>query len=383
MADDDQLKLEAPDEELLLEAEYDEELEKAKRQTEPSLQPVAPTESRTEAKTTHIPVESPKVVNTPGLLVLQWLTYAFWGWTIVALTWLTAVSIDFFVNKPTTSYDGGASSVAYPLAAVVVLLLISLACDLFYSRREPVHKTGAAMVIMIIHAVLFALCGIGALIVAVFAVVSWFVGDSTGNSPLSALLTGLIVALVYGATLLRVIRPLKLKHYAGLYWTFMALTMVVVTTLGITGPVMYQRTVRNDRLIEQGLTSVSDAINQSARNNKTLPSSLQAIRDNVDSTTGKQIIDQNLVEYTPGKQVEATVTQGSSDGSTVADKVTNVSAPVFEYELCVTFKAARSSSYSTVESTTRNTSPNTYIHKAGRNCYPLQTEYSYRNDYNY
>jgi len=29
--------------------------------------------------------------NSPGLLVLQWLTYAFWGWTVLALAWLTGL----------------------------------------------------------------------------------------------------------------------------------------------------------------------------------------------------------------------------------------------------------------------------------------------------
>ena len=45
----------------------------------------------------------------------------------------------------------------YAVAAVLVLLPVSFITDFFYSKREPGKKTGAATIVMVIHAVLYAL----------------------------------------------------------------------------------------------------------------------------------------------------------------------------------------------------------------------------------
>ena len=91
--------------------------------------------------------------NTAGVLVLQWLTYAFWGWTLVALYWLTSLCVQYFISDSSQadSYSSTYSNdmLAYSLAAVVVLFIISIICDFVYSKFEPQHKSGAAMVIMI------------------------------------------------------------------------------------------------------------------------------------------------------------------------------------------------------------------------------------------
>src|SRR5680860_463031 len=102
-------------------------------------------------------------INTPGIIVLQWLTYAFWGLTVFATSLLSASVIAYFIT-PTNNNDFS----AYATAAVLVLLPISVICDIFYSKQEPEHKTGASSIIMIIHAVFFALFSIGALIAIVF-----------------------------------------------------------------------------------------------------------------------------------------------------------------------------------------------------------------------
>jgi len=312
--------------------------------------------------------------NSPGVLVLQWLTYAFWGWTVLALTWLTAIGVSFFINREDhSSYSGDV--LPYALAAVIVLFIISAVVDALYSRSEPMRKQGAAMVIMIIHAVIFALCGIGALITAVFAVINIMLGTNwEGNEgALTVLTTGAIIAVVYGATLLRTLRPVRLKRAGLFYAAFMALVTVSVTALAIAGPALYARETKDDRLIERGLPEISTSIRNHAAKSDALPATLASIREEM-SSDAKQLVDRQLVEYTPGKKI---------DVPDPKDGVQPLIYPApgqdaFEYRLCVTYKGSTTSgAYDLPYTKGRDTEPNTYSHAAGRVCYDLVTEYVY------
>jgi hypothetical protein len=340
-----------------------------------------PTQPVKEKPVEAAPTAVAAVHNNPGVLVLQWLTYAFWGWTILALAWLTAISVGFFINPD--SLGGEESSVvAYSLAAVIVLFAISLICDAFYSRIEPLQKHGGATVIMIIHAVIFALFGIGALITAVFAVVRLLIGDGGGSGygdsgAVTTLITGLIIAAVYGATLLRTLRPFKLKRSALFYWIFMTIVTGTITTLAIVGPTWHARVTRDDRLIERNLAQLSEAISIHAREDGKLPTALSEVRDELEGEA-VELIDRNLVEYKPGDKVAP----NASDlplGTNGRSAVPAPDATVFEYTLCVTYKAKNGSndSYPAYAPEGRQVTPETYRHDAGRVCYDLQTSYGY------
>lgn len=319
-----------------------------------------------------------RVLNSPGSLVLQWLTYAFWGWTVLALAWLTTISVGFFIDK---SNGSESTTIAYSLSAVVVLFLISLVCDILYTKREQLVKHGAAMVIMIIHAVLFALFGIGALIVAVFAVVRLLIGDSTtgeqyGDSgTLTTLITGLVIAVVYGATLMRTLRPFKLKRSSLVYWIFMTLVTGAVVALALAGPTWNARQTRDDRLIERSLSGVSEAVRVYTEKSNKLPASLEDVRD---QTTGdaRTLIDRGLVEYTAGQKLPADPATTVTPDKPIA---LPDSADAYSYKLCVTYKAKKGPEtpyYGKDGSYYAVTSPDTYQHEAGRVCYDLQTEYT-------
>lgn len=334
--------------------------------TQPQFQPQA------TVSTPDLPAPVP---NNPITLVLQWLTYAFWGWTVLSLSILTSISIGHFMMKDAHG-DFGGSMISYALAAVIVLFIISAVSDAVYTKREPEHKQGAATVIMIIHAVIFALFAIGWVIAAVFAVLSLFLGSDDGNEgALTTLMTGIIIAFVYGITMVRTLRP-KVPKKISLYYTLlMALITLAIATLGIAGPAMNARLTKDDRLIEQGLYGISKAINDYADDNNKLPSNLDDIKDDT-STTSKELITRNLVEYNQGGTVDQTessilrrTTVNSSAGDT--DKV-------FEYELCVEFKAKKGTSYSHPENDSdRRTYPDTYSHGKGRVCYDLVTDNVY------
>ena len=313
------------------------------------------------------------IKNTPGTLILQWLTYAFWGWTVLALAYLAGLSVNFMLDSSQLRYNDS-EVVAYSLAAVMVLFVISLVCDVLYARREPLHKNGASTVIMIIHAVIFALCGIAALIVAVFAMVNMLI-NTVGVGNQTALYTGLIVALVYGATLVRTIRPLKFRKTPHVYWAFMSIAIVAVATLGIVGPAAHGRATRVDRMIESGLPRVSDAINTYAQKNGSLPKSLNDIKSQLRADAATIVTD-GRVEYTPGTIMPSSATamikpEAQDPDSFITQK------PSFAYELCVEYVAEVRQDYDTMMPyDERPNSPDTYQHDKGRVCYELQTGYT-------
>lgn len=103
----------------------------------------------------HLPAEPVKAVEM-STLVLAWLTYAFWGWTVLALSILTGSIITSFMNE--SSVNG---FTPYGIAALLVLLPIAFLCDTFYIKKEAKTKKGAELAISAIHAVIFALFGVG------------------------------------------------------------------------------------------------------------------------------------------------------------------------------------------------------------------------------
>jgi len=263
----------------------------------------------------------------------------------------------------------------YALAAVIVLFIISVVVDAVYSRREPLRKQGAAMVIMIIHAVIFALCGIGALITAVFAVINLVLGTNwDGNEgALTVLTTGGIIAVVYGATLLRTLHPAWLKR-AGLYYgLFMALVTGGITTLAIAGPAVHAHETKNDRLIERALPEVSNSIRNHTAKADALPATLDEIKETM-SSDAKQLVALGLVEYTPGKKIDAPSAKNGIEPMIYPSP----SQDAFEYSLCVTYKADNiQPAIDLAYMPGRSTAPNTYSHPAGRVCYDLVTDYAY------
>src|ERR1035438_3396173 len=136
--------------------------------------------------------------SNPGLIVLQWLTYAFWGWTIVAMSILTVTVFAYYIGG---ANDG--SFIPYTVAATWVLLPISVICDFFYSKQEPQKKTRAASIVMIIHSVLFALLGIGAFITIVVCLVELFTSNSGSSYTHVVLYSAMIVTVLYLAVFLR------------------------------------------------------------------------------------------------------------------------------------------------------------------------------------
>jgi len=301
-----------------------------------------------------------------GLVVLQWLTYAFWGWAVLALSSLTAAIIANFIDKA----DVG-SFTPFAIAALVVLLPVAFICDSFYSKKEPAKKAGAAMAVMLIHAVIFALCGVAALITAVVSVFMMAIGsDSDSKGLLVTLISALIVSAYYAATLARTLNPPRFPAIAKLFRFGMMVTVGIIVLLGIVGPVARERSLRDDRLLEQNLSSLPTAIEDYARDNDKLPNNLNELSNLRDGV--KKIIEKDLVEYRPNTKTESVLQPGSSSltyGGTTRR--------TYYYELCATFKE-ESSSYGSYRDYAGSQDEYTsyissYSHPAGRQCYKLST----------
>ena len=80
----------------------------------------------------------PKYITTRKL---QRITYASWAWLAVSLLLLGQVLFEYMI--PSGQYallDQLSSSIIFPFYATVILLIISIVADLFYSRRVIINK---------------------------------------------------------------------------------------------------------------------------------------------------------------------------------------------------------------------------------------------------
>lgn len=294
--------------------------------------------------------------STPGLIVLQWLTYTFWGWTVLAMSVLVIIVLTFFFNKNLSVGD----SPLYSMAAVLVLLPISVICDFLYIKREPLQKTGGASVVMIVHAVLFALFTIGALISVVFSLVTLMISASGSETTQISLYGGLIIAVLYTLVFLRTILPKFLVKFRTAFVIVMVAVVGVICAFSIFGPVNEAKLTRNDKLIVANLSSVNEAITSYANTNSKLPADLGSLKLTGDA---KKLVTDKLVVYSK----DPTPFGASADYST------------FYYQLCVNYTKAddnqssyRSSSiYKSDDGYSEYLS--TYGHGAGNTCYKLKT----------
>lgn len=295
--------------------------------------------------------------SSAGIILLQWLTYAFWGWTILSLVWLVFIVIMTFATKANMS-----EMVPYSIAATMVLLPLSLVCDLFYGRYEPAHKTGAAMVVMVIHAVIFALFGIGMLISGVLTIVQIAIGTTpeVHDSAVTWVWTALISTAIYGLVFLRTLNPLPKLHLKQIFPALMALIVGTFIVLGFVGPVAKASLTRDDREISSSLDAIVQGVEGYTVGRGELPKTLQDVPV---PPRGKSLVDRNLVTYKPDGKASVKQSDGTAEEQ-------------HRYQLCVTYKeadeAGREEYDDFGEEGEYKSNVSTYGHPAGNVCYKLK-----------
>ncbi|HUC87009.1 MAG TPA: hypothetical protein VMR75_01610 [Candidatus Saccharimonadales bacterium] len=175
-----------------------------------------------------------------GTIILQWLTYAFWGWTVLALAILTvSVFQRLLAGSDVSTYN------YYVIAALVVLLPISFGCDMVYSKTELDKKVGASLFVMVVHAVIFALFTISALLFVAWSVVSLATNHSYSSITLAGLFGALLISAFYAITFLRTLNPAHILWIPKVYRFTMVGLFVVFAILGFTKPTFYSAPAAN------------------------------------------------------------------------------------------------------------------------------------------
>lgn len=348
--------------------------EKKNPEVEPSSEEVAETTPVVEEAK---PVEAPAVVaeekapeavpatptpvaaSSAGVLVLQWLTYAFWGWLILGLIWLmTIVLVNAILDEPVTGM------VPYAIAASIVLLPLAFFTDRMYSKQEPPKKAGGEAVIMIVHAVLFAILGILALIITVFTSINLTIsinGAASNDAQLVFLMVTGFSALLWAGAFLRTLNPFHSKKPNRIYSLSMLGLTILLLALALVGPLAKSFATRTDRLIEQNLPSIETSIDAYAQQNNKLPDSLKDLSLDARETT--KLIDDGLVEY----KKEPTVTK--------KNLVTGSTTTAYRYQLCVEYSQATKnrSGYSSLYKKEYQSYISTSSHGKGKECYKLES----------
>jgi len=310
-----------------------------------------------------------------GVMVLQWLSYAFWGWFGVAMTWLTGVVVAYFVTGNSTDVT---TALAYPLASVIVLFALACVTDLFYARRESAKKVGLTNAIMLVNVVLFVLVAVGAAVTGLFALISMALNtdpSSGTDGQIIAAWTSLAAILIFGATTARALFGGKRKVIRRAHWIAMAVAALGMITVSIGGPVMGVQSTKDDRVIEQGLPYVRETVSSYVNENGELPKTLavaQQAETSSDNAAMKQLISRNLVRYTANVKP---ATQDNYYGSTYYNYKPS---KTYYYRLCVTYSHIKKVSGTYSDTTTASSGGDympylsIYSHAKGEACYNLE-----------
>ena len=374
---------------------------------QPVTAPIVPVNEASAPAPSQEPPQKPQN-NSGGVLVLQWLTYAFWFWFAVSTSWLAGVVINFFVAG-STSYSEWGDQLAYPLASVIITLLIALVADFFYAKHEPEKKIGGANVIMLLHVVPFVLVAIGALVTIVFALINMLLNSdpiTDTDGPLQIMLVALVVVVLLGLAAVRAFfgsKP-RIRLIAKLAFVAVAAGFIVA---GIAGPAVEAVRTKDDRLIEQALQSLpSDIRNYVSENNK-LPASLSDVtygEKSYSASAVQKLIDSKLVTYKANTLPSSNSSYDPSDirtqlcvdsptaGVCSPDSSTDSSSTKrFYYQLCTSYKTERKDRYNYSERNvyTKGDSVGTALdyrynyvssisaHPAGDVCYNLYADSGY------
>lgn len=310
--------------------------------------------------------------NSPSVAIFQWLSYAFWGWTAVATAALIATCVNFALNGYSSNYE----SVAYVVAAALVLLPIAFVCDILFSRQERNEKNRVGMVIVVIHAVLYALIAVGALATLVFSLVGMVISDTADiNEQIVTAVTAASVVVFLGVLVVRIMKPMVGTPFRTLVRGGLAAIVLAAMIWGIAGPVAQTIMRKDDDRVKQATEYIQVYVNSYAGTNNSLPetideaiSSPSAFLTDREADIVRSALEDGLLTYTPNiRPVEESRPDGTID----------IQRTYF-YELCVTYAYDDENR----NDSTRyfSSSPELYVDgvpgsstKAGTECYDVNT----------
>lgn len=194
----------------------------------PALVPVTPPAAAAPLPTT------PDQLHTThdGSHILQWLTFMFWGLTVLALAFLTSSVLERLIagtDSSTFNY--------YVIASLIILLPLAFVCDVIYAKQEPEKKIGASSRIMAAYAIIFALFAILSLLGIAWNIVAWATGQGLDHSSSQAgIVSGLFILMYYLATFMRTLNPTHIRWIPKVYRFAILGVIIVFVILGFTKP---------------------------------------------------------------------------------------------------------------------------------------------------
>ena len=286
-------------------------------------------------------------------VALQWICFGLWEWTLVALSILLSATLGYYFVRDSGDY----TFVVYVLASLLCLLPFSLVAERMYAKREPDQKQGFAGVVMVLNAVVVFLATLGALITTVMSSLSIFVNAHASSGTYIVIISSLVVTVLGLLLFARIINPPKLRKLTKLFpWIVVVITAVSLVA-AIAGPFRSQISSRDDRFIEDNLSTVNENIRSYASDNDKLPKTLGNLSLDQEYEDGAQtLIDRDLVSYVPDTKKPKT-----ADGY-----------KTMYYRLCVSFEDKKGNGQPASE--VKELYDLRSNHGSGRQCYNLEAE---------
>jgi len=311
------------------------------------------------------------ITESAGIITLQWLTYLFWGLAVLATNILVSVLVSFWVMP---RFSESSESVAYAVAASLIVMPIAFVCDVFFSKREDNLKSPIASIGRVVFTIIYALASLGGLVSLVFNLINIVLNGTTGNDIWVAIATSATVFIAYLLLFVRVIRPHFVNWWRAFYRLFVALTVLIIAGLAIAGPVADAIKTRQDRALRSSMEFVVNSIRDNVNSGRPLPKNVDEaisaapnyLYSQAQANNSKDFAMKNIIIYTPDSKPAT-----SSDGSIT-----------YYYQICGVFEYdsnVREGGSSPIKS---DTAYSEYLDfgqiKAGKTCYNISTTF-YKN----
>lgn len=312
-----------------------------------SLNPLPAPVATAQAGPPTLGVDHPE--HSPALeVVLQWLTYVFWFWTLCVISIVLSGALSYFI------VDNGNDSqwIAYMLAPLFILMPAAIVTDHYYKKIEPPKKHGFAAVVMVINAVVACIFAVGSLIAAGVAFTSVLIDSGATEGKTVTIIASSVVAVMSLLFFLRIIYISKLNFIHKKFGIIMSGVVVITLILAIAGPLTGEIKRKTDRLIENNYYSIKYGVDNHVRDNKTLPNSLSDVGYEGDAAAA---VATGRITYVKGSEESLNTT---SYGQRASKNL--------KYEICVDWQYKKGSVSSYDYESDRYYGGS---HKSGEQCY--------------
>lgn len=252
-------------------------------------------------------------------VVLQWLCYVFWFWTLLIISIILSSVLSYFLID---RFDP--TWLTYVSSSLLILLPAAYVTDHYYSKVEPSKKHGFAAVVMVVNAVIACVAVVASLITLMVTLVGLAIDTGSTDSKLVIIISSLIVASMSLLFFLRIIKVDRLRGMNRNFTRIISGIVALTLTLVIVGPLINAAQRKNDRFIEENYYSVRRQISNYVTENNRLPNSF----DDVGFTdNAKKVVETGRLTYEKGEKV-------SSEESSIYTSTARTRSEFF-YTICV------------------------------------------------